>query len=82
MDSLPRVSVLLMDRVSVLLSFCGALPYALPALIIRHMEMETNKSQLRTVDDVLQKPSDIRAPGAIKASITVSGGETLLQIDF
>ena len=45
-------------------------------------EMETNKSQLRTVDDVLQEALRYKGFWGNKGGITVSGGEALLQIDF
>ena len=44
--------------------------------------METNKSQLRTVDDVLQEALRYKGFWGNKGGITVSGGEALLQIDF
>ena len=45
-------------------------------------EMETNKSQLRTVDDILQEALRYKGFWGNKGGITVSGGEALLQIDF
>ncbi|MDO4666588.1 MAG: pyruvate formate-lyase-activating protein [Streptococcus sp.] len=45
-------------------------------------EMETNHSQLRTVDDVLKEALRFRGFWGKKGGITVSGGEALLQIDF
>lgn len=44
--------------------------------------METNKSRVRTVDDVLEEALRYRGFWGDKGGITVSGGEALLQIDF
>ena len=45
-------------------------------------EMESNKSQLRTVDDVLQEALRYKGFWGNKGGITVSDKEALLQIDF
>ncbi|KHD45765.1 pyruvate formate-lyase-activating protein [Streptococcus hongkongensis] len=45
-------------------------------------EMETNKSQERTVSDVLKEALQYRHFWGKNGGITVSGGEAMLQIDF
>ena len=62
--------------------FCRDAICAVSIAIIQTWEMETNKSQLRTVDDVLQEALRYKGFWGNKGGITVSGGEALLQIDF
>ena len=45
-------------------------------------ELETNKSTVRTVDDVLEEALRFKHFWGKEGGITVSGGEAMLQIDF